>query len=98
MEKRKLNLLMDFYELTMANAYFNDGKQKDLAVFDLFFRRVPDNGGYAIFAGLAQIIDYIKHLSFDQLEIDWLRSKNIFSEEFLDYLTDFKFESTVYSF
>lgn len=98
MDRRKLNLLMDFYELTMANAYFNDGKHNELAVFDLFFRRVPDQGGYAIFAGLEQVIQYIKALSFDKSEIDYLKSKNIFSKEFLKYLSDFKFESTVYSF
>lgn len=98
MENRKLNLLMDFYELTMANAYFRDGKQNELAVFDVFFRRIPDNGGYAIFAGLSQIIDYIKNLSFDKTEIDYLRSKKLFAEDFLTYLANFKFESTIYSF
>jgi nicotinate phosphoribosyltransferase len=95
---RKLNLLMDFYELTMANGYFNDNKHKDIAVFDLFFRSVPDEGGYAIFAGLEQVIDYIINLSFDKEEINYLRSKKIFSEAFLEYLKHFKFTSDVYAF
>lgn len=95
---RKLNLLMDFYELTMANGYFIDNKHKDIAVFDVFFRSVPDQGGYAIFAGLEQVIDYISHLSFDAREIAYLRSKNIFSEDFLNYLSHFEFTSDVYAF
>jgi len=97
MEQRKLNLLMDFYELTMSYGYFNDNKHLDIAVFDVFFRSVPDQGGYAIMAGLEQVIDYIENLSFDEKEIELLRSKNIFSEKFLDFLRNFKFTSDVYS-
>src|SRR5690554_4625707 len=96
--KRDLNLLMDFYELTMANAYFNDGKHEEEAVFDYFFRRVPDEGGYAIFAGLEQIIDYLNNLEFDDQAIKYLESTNTFSEGFLNYLKDFKFRCSVYSF
>lgn len=97
MEQRKLNLLMDFYELTMSYGYFNDNRHLETAVFDVFFRSVPDRGGYAVMAGLEQVIDYIKNLSFDENEINLLRNKNVFSEEFLDYLRNFKFSSDLYS-
>ena len=97
MEQRKLNLLMDFYELTMSYGYFNDNRHLETAVFDVFFRSVPDRGGYAVMAGLEQVIEYIQNLSFDESEIQLLRNKNIFSEEFLDYLRNFKFTSDLYS-
>ena len=94
---RDLNLLMDFYELTMANGYFVNGKEKTEAVFDVFFRSVPDNGGYAIFAGLEQVIDYLEKLSFKEEEIKYLKSKKIFDDAFLDYLKEFKFSCDVYA-
>lgn len=97
MEQRKLNLLMDFYELTMSYGYFNDNKHEKTAVFDVFFRSVPDQGGYAIMAGLELVIEYIENLSFDENEIKMLRNKNMFSEEFLNYLKNFKFSSDVYA-
>jgi nicotinate phosphoribosyltransferase len=97
MKERRLNLLMDFYELTMANGYFVDHKHEQIAVFDVFFRSVPDDGGYAIFAGLEQVIDYIKHLSFGKEEIEYLESKKIFNKDFIDYLKNFKFSSDVYA-
>jgi nicotinate phosphoribosyltransferase len=97
MDTRRLNLLMDFYELTMANGYFKDGRHEDIAVFDVFFRSIPDRGGYAIFAGLEQIIEYIEHLSFDSKEIDYLRSMNLFEEGFLEYLKNFKFTADLYA-
>lgn len=97
MNERKLSLLMDFYELTMANGYFHDGKHEQVAVFDVFFRSIPDQGGYAVFAGLEQVIDYIEHLSFSEPEIDYLISKGIFSEGFLNYLMHFKFTCDVYA-
>ncbi|HPG43996.1 MAG TPA: nicotinate phosphoribosyltransferase, partial [Acholeplasmataceae bacterium] len=97
MNNRKLSLLMDFYELTMANGYFKDDKQNQIAVFDVFFRSIPDGGGYAVFAGLEQVIDYIKNLSFSESEIAYLRSKNVFDEGFLTYLKHFKFTSDVYA-
>ena len=97
MTNRKLSLLMDFYELTMANGYFKDNKHMQIAVFDVFFRSIPDEGGYAVFAGLEQVISYIKQLSFDASEINFLRSKNLFDEAFLDYLSNFKFTSDVYA-
>ena len=96
--KRSLNLLMDFYELTMANSYFNNNKHLDMAVFDIFFRKIPDNGGYAIFSGLNQVIDYLENLSFSKKEIEFLEKKNIFNKDFLSYLENFKFSCDVYSF
>ena len=94
---RELNLLMDFYELTMANGYFVNGKEHTEAVFDVFFRSVPDDGGYAIFAGLEQVIDYLEQLSFNEEEISYLRTKGIFSEDFLKYLKRFSFSCDVYA-
>ena len=89
--ERNLTMLVDFYELTMANGYFNKGVENRIAYFDLYFRRVPDGGGYCIMAGVEQLIQYLSNLKFTSSDIDYLRSKNIFSEEFLEYLEDFKF-------
>ncbi len=94
---RDFSLLVDFYELTMSNGYFKDNRHEEIAVFDVFFRSVPDEGGYAIFAGLESVINYIKNLKFDEDDIAFLRSKNVFSEGFLDYLRHFKFSSDVYA-
>lgn len=94
---RNLTMLIDFYELTMANGYFQSGQKDTVAVFDMFFRKIPDNGGFAIFAGLEQLIDYMKNLEFDEEDIDYLRSRGIFSEEFLDYLASFRFECDVWA-
>lgn len=90
-------LLCDYYELTMANGYFKLGKSNETAYFDLFFRRVPDGGGFAIACGLEQVIDYIKNLKFTAEDIAFLRSKNIFSEDFLTYLSSFKFTGDIYA-
>ncbi len=90
-------MLTDFYELTMANGYFELGKQDETAYFDMFFRQVPDGGGFAIMAGLEQLIDYLQNLSFTDKDIEYLRSKGCFSEAFLDYLRDFKFECDVWA-
>ena len=95
--KTNLPMLTDFYELTMANGYFETGMADDIAYFDMFFRRVPDGGGYAIMAGVEQMIEYLKNLEFTDEDIDYLRSKNIFCEEFLQYLRDFKFECDVWA-
>jgi nicotinate phosphoribosyltransferase len=89
-------MLIDFYELTMANSYFEHNKNEE-AVFDLFFRSVPDEGGYAVMAGLEQAIQYIQELSFTQKDIDYLRGRNLFSEGFLNYLKNFKFSSSIYA-
>jgi len=93
---RNLSMLIDFYELTMANSYFEHNKNEE-AVFDLFFRSVPDEGGYAVMAGLEQAIQYIQELSFTQKDIDYLRGRNLFSEGFLNYLKNFKFSSSIYA-
>ena len=90
-------LLTDFYEITMANGYLKNNMQNEIAYFDLFFRRVPDNGGFAIMAGLEQIIEYINELNFSDEDIDFLRSKNMFSDDFLDYLKSFKFECDIWA-
>ena len=96
-DPRNISILTDFYELTMANGFFENGGQDTVGVFDLFFRRVPDSGGFAISAGLEQAIDYLENLSFTENDIAYLRSKNLFSEDFLAYLADFKFECNVWA-
>ena len=90
-------LLCDFYELTMANGYFELGKADEISYFDVFFRKVPDGGGFAIAAGLEQVIDYVKNLKFTEEDIAFLRSKKLFSEEFLDYLRTFRFTGDIYA-
>lgn len=95
--KNNYTMMTDFYELTMANGYFESGKKDEICYFDVFFRTIPDKAGYAICAGLEQIIDYIQNLHFDEEDIDFLRSKNCFSEEFLQYLSDFKFKGDIYA-
>ena len=97
MMKRNLTMLTDFYELTMANGYFQKGIANRKAYFDMFFRRVPDDGGYAVMAGVEQLIEYFKDLSFTNEDIEYLRSKNCFSEDFLDYLRHFQFECDVWA-
>ena len=98
-EKMKDNytLLCDFYELTMANGYFELGKKDEIAYFDLFYRTVPDGGGFAIAAGLEQVIDYVKNLHFTEEDIAFLRTKGLFSEGFLDYLRTFRFTGDIYA-
>lgn len=91
-------LLTDFYELTMAYSYFKQGRKDEIAYFDVFYRKNPDKAGYALFCGLEQIVDYLLNLSFDEDDIEFLRSKNIFDEEFLNYLSNFKFKGDLYSF
>lgn len=97
MDKRNLTLLCDFYEITMANGYFLCGKRDQTAYFDIFFRDIPDQGGFAIAAGLEQIIGYIEGLHFDDDDISYLRSQGIFSEEFLAYLKGFRFTGDIYA-
>ncbi len=93
----RLSMITDFYEFTMSNGYFEKGKKDEIAYFDMFFRRIPDGGGFAIAAGLEQVIEYLENLKFDDEEIEFLRSKGIFSEEFLDYLKNFEFSCDVYA-
>ena len=85
-----LTMLTDFYELTMANGYFEAGMGDQIAYFDMFYRTIPDRGGYAIMAGLEQVIDYLENLSFSDEDIEYLRGKGIFSEKFLEYLKEFE--------
>src|SRR6056297_253749 len=94
---RNLSLLTDFYEITMANGYLESCIGDQIAYFDMFFRSVPDDGGFAIVAGLDQLISYIQELSFTKEDIDFLRSKELFSEEFLEYLEDFEFKCDVWA-
>ncbi len=94
---RNLTMLIDFYELTMANGYLERKFEDTEVVFDLFFRKIPDDGGFAIYAGLEQVIEYIENLKFTNEDIEYLREKEIFSEQFLDYLLNFKFSCDVYS-
>ncbi len=92
-----LTMLCDFYELTMGNGYFKKGYQDRVTYFDVFFRRVPDGGGFAIAAGLEQFISYVKGLRFTEADIDYLRSRGIFDESFLDYLRHFRFTGDIWA-
>ena len=96
-ERLNLSMLFDFYEMTMANGYFRQGMGERVTYFDVFFRRVPDGGGFAIAAGLEQLVEYIRNLHFDGEDIAYLRSKNLFQEDFLDYLRTFRFTGDVWA-
>ena len=95
--QRNLTMLVDFYELTMANGYLNNEVENTIAYFDMFFRKIPDGGGYCIMAGVQQLIEYLTNLKFTNEDIEYLKSKDIFSEEFLNYLADFKFSCDVWA-
>ena len=95
--RENFTLLTDFYEFTMANGFFVEGYGDKIAYFDMFFRKVPDDGGFAIMAGVEQLIEYLKGLHFSEEDIEYLRSKKIFDERFLDYLRNFKFECDVWA-
>ncbi|MEE1171487.1 MAG: nicotinate phosphoribosyltransferase [Ruminococcus sp.] len=97
MNEKNLSMLCDFYEFTMSNGYFKNGFYKRNVYFDVFFRKVPDNGGFAIAAGLEQVISYIKNLHFSDDDISYLRTKGIFDEQFLEYLSNFKFHGDIYA-
>ena len=92
-----LTMLCDFYELTMGNGYFKNGMKDQITYFDVFYRRCPDQGGFAIAAGLEQIIDYINNLHFTDADIEYLRARNIFDENFLEYLRNFRFTGDIYA-
>ena len=96
MSTLNLTLLTDLYEMTMMQGYFKTGN-RDVAVFDAFYRNNPCDGGYAVCAGLDQMIDYIKNLHFDEEDISYLRSLSIFDEDFLTYLSNFKFSGDIYA-
>lgn len=97
MNERNIALLTDFYEFTMSNGYFKTGIAEKTVYFDVFFRKVPDNGGFAIAAGLSQIIEYIENLHFEKDDIEYLRNKGIFNEEFLSYLENFRFGGDIFA-
>ena len=97
-DRRNISMMMDLYELTMANGYFLTEDPDKKVVFDLFYRRNPDGGGYAIFAGLEQILEYLEGMHFNEGNIEYLRSLNMFDERFLKYLSDFRFTGDVYAF
>ena len=94
---QNLSMLCDFYELTMSNGYFRNGYKDRITYFDLFFRQVPDGGGFAIAAGLEQVVEYITNLHFSDEDIDYLRSRGIFCEEFLQYLRNFRFTGDIWA-
>ena len=94
---QNLSMLCDFYELTMGNGYFRNGYKDRITYFDLFFRQVPDGGGFAIAAGLEQVVEYITNLHFSDEDIEYLRSRNIFCEEFLQYLRNFRFTGDIWA-
>ncbi len=96
MDREKLELIADFYEFTMTNGYFVKNRN-DFAYFDLFFRSIPDDGGYVIMAGLEQVIEYIQNLKFDEEDIAYLRNLEIFSEEYLTYLSNFSFTGDIWA-
>lgn len=97
-DKRNLTMMMDLYEMTMANGYFSEETMADSVTFDVFYRRNPDNGGFAIFAGVEQIIEYIENLHFEEDDIAYLRGLQLFDEEFLDYLKDYHFHGDISAF
>ncbi len=96
-KRMNLTMLTDFYEITMGNGYFQNRLQDKIAYFDMFFRRVPDGGGFAIMAGVEQLIRYLQELSFTDADIEFLRKKNLFDKEFLDYLRHFRFSCDVWA-
>ncbi len=95
--ERNLTLLTDFYELTMGNGYLENGMGDTICYFDLYFRKIPDNGGFAVMCGLEQVIDYLKNIRFEDDDIEYLRGKGIFYEKFLEYLRGFKFSCDVWA-
>ena len=97
MNPRNIPLLCDYYEYTMSNGYLEKGLEDRIVYFDIFFRKVPDNGGFAIAAGLEQLVSYITELRFSDSDIEFFRSKGVFGEKFLNYLKDFRFTGDVYA-
>ena len=95
--KENLSMLCDYYELTMGNGYFRKGMGEQKVYFDLFFRKVPDGGGFAIAAGLEQVVEYIQNLHFDDEDMEYLRGRNMFDEGFLEYLRNFRFTGDIYA-
>ena len=96
-DKRNLSMMMDFYEMTMSYGYFEQGGGDRRVAFDLFFRSVPDKGGYAVFAGLKHVIEFVENLSFSDEDIAFFRAQNLFSEDFLKFLRNFRFRGDIYA-
>ncbi len=96
-DERNLSMVMDMYELTMSNGYFNQNSEETLVAFDVFYRKNPDNAGFSIFAGLEQTVEYIQNLHFAPDDVEYLRSRNLFTEDFLDYLLHFQFRGDMYA-
>ena len=97
-DERNLTMVMDLYELTMSNGYFLEGHEDHMATFEVFFRKIPDNGGFAIFAGLEQVIDYIEDMHFDDEDIEYFRSLNMFDDKFLEFLRTYRFRGDILAF
>ena len=97
-DERNISMMMDFYEMTMANGYFENGGKDIKVAFDVFYRRNPDGGGFAIFAGLEQIIEYVENMQFSKEDVEYFRAQNLFDENFLNYLEDFHFHGDIYAF
>jgi len=96
-DKRNISMMMDFYEMTMSYGYFNDHDTETKVVFDVFYRQNPDGGGFAIFAGLEQVIEYVENMRFSEDDIEYFRQQHMFSEEFLAFLKDFRFHGDIYA-
>ena len=97
-DKRNISMMMDFYEMTMANGYFHDQDENTKVAFDVFYRANPDGGGFAIFAGLEQVIEYVENMRFSPEDVAYFRNQHLFSEDFLSYLQDFRFHGDIYAF
>ncbi len=95
---RNISMMMDLYEMTMANGYFANSDTQPRVIFDIFYRKNPDGGGFAIFAGLEQILEYIENMHFTEQDIEYFASLKLFSQEFLNYLKDFRFTGDIYAF
>ncbi len=96
-KRQNFTMLCDYYELTMANGYYRAGMADSITYFDMFFRDIPDGGGFAIAAGLEQLIEYINNIAFTDEDIEYLRSKNVFDEAFLEKLKTFRFTGDIYA-
>ena len=96
-DELNMTMLCDFYELTMGNGYFHCGKDKQICYFDVFYRNIPDGGGFAIAAGLEQVVEYIRDLHFSEADIEYLRGRGCFGEDFLTYLRTFRFTGDIYA-
>ncbi len=97
-DARNISMVMDLYELTMAGGYFSDDAMAESVTFDVFYRNNPDNGGFAVFAGLEQVVEYVENFHFSAEDIDYLRSLDIFNEDFLEYLSNYRFHGDIYAF